>query len=92
MITAVVGLSSESIQVGTGVLVQMAWALFGLLIFLLQPIARLCHIEGHVVGAAAPWRHPDSQRGNMGRKTGKPAGGSMATIWSPRQRIRNLSK
>ena len=55
LIIAVVGLSSETIQVGTGVLVQMAWALFGLLIFLLQPIARLCHIEGHVVVAAAPW-------------------------------------
>lgn len=55
LITVLLGVSSESIQVGTGVLVQMTWALFSLLVFLLQPIARLCQIEGHVVGAGAPW-------------------------------------
>ena len=29
--------------------------LFSLLVFMLQPIARLCRVEGSVVGAAAPW-------------------------------------
>lgn len=55
LLATLLGASSASIQVGTELLAQMAWALFSLLVFLLQPIATLCRIEGRVVGAAAPW-------------------------------------
>jgi hypothetical protein len=55
LITLLLGANADSIRAGTDVLVQMAWALFSLLVFLLDPIARLCRIEGRVVGAAAGW-------------------------------------
>ena len=55
LITLLLGANEDSIRAGTDVLVQMAWALFSLLVFLLEPIARLCRIEGRVVGAAAGW-------------------------------------
>jgi hypothetical protein len=55
IVTTMLGASSAAIQMGTELLVQMAWALFNLLVFLLDPIARLCRIDGRVIGAAAPW-------------------------------------
>jgi hypothetical protein len=34
----------------------MTWALFHLLIFLMKPIAEVCHIDGErIFVAAAPW-------------------------------------
>lgn len=55
IITALLGASAAALQIGTDLLVRMTWALFSLLVFMLQPIARLCRVEGSVVGAAAPW-------------------------------------
>jgi len=56
VLTALIGTSSAAIRMGTDVLVQMTWALFHLLIFLMKPIAEVCHIDGEkVFVVAAPW-------------------------------------
>ena len=55
LMATLLGASAASIQVGTELLAQMAWALFSLLVFLLQPIATLCRIGPRVISAAAPW-------------------------------------
>ena len=56
ILTVLMGTSSAAIRMGTDVLVQMAWALFHLLIFLMKPIAEVCHIDGgRVFVIAAPW-------------------------------------
>ena len=56
VLTALIGTSSAAIRMGTDVLIQMTWALFHLLVFLMKPIAEVCHIDGEkVFAAAAPW-------------------------------------
>jgi len=56
VLTVLIGTSSAAIRTGTDVLVQMTWALFHLLIFLMKPIAEVCHIDGErIFAAAAPW-------------------------------------
>ncbi len=55
LITLLVGATTQTIQAGTDVLVQMTWALFSLLVFLMEPIARLCRIEGNILRVAAIW-------------------------------------
>ena len=56
ILTVLIGTSSAAIRMGTDVLVQMTWALFHLLIFLMKPIAEVCHIDGErIFVAAAPW-------------------------------------
>jgi hypothetical protein len=56
VLTVLIGTSSAAIRMGTDVLVQMTWALFHLLIFLMKPIAEVCYIDGEsIFVAAAPW-------------------------------------
>jgi hypothetical protein len=56
ILTALIGTSSAAIRMGTDVLVQMAWALFHLLVFLMKPIAEVCHLDGRkVFVVAVPW-------------------------------------
>lgn len=55
-LTALIGTSSAAIRLGTDVLVEMTWALFHLLLFLMKPIAEVCRIDSErIFAAAAPW-------------------------------------
>ena len=56
VLTALIGTSAAAIRTGTDVLVQMTWALFHLLVFLMKPIAGACRVDAErVFLAAAPW-------------------------------------
>ena len=56
LIAVVTAGSTEAVSLGTELLVQMTWALFSLLVFLMKPIARLCRIDpARVIASAAGW-------------------------------------
>jgi len=56
LIAVVTGGSTDAVSLGTDLLVQMTWALFSLLVFLMKPIAQLCRIDPErVFAAAATW-------------------------------------
>lgn len=54
-LAALLGATPSGIGLSTDLLVQMTWALFNLLVFLMPPIARLCRIDGSIGLAAGPW-------------------------------------
>ena len=56
LIAALSGGSAAAVRMSTEILVQMTWALFSLLVFLMKPIAEICRIDGKRIGVAAiPW-------------------------------------
>lgn len=56
LIAVVTSGALEAVKLATELLVQMTWALFGLLVFLMKPIASLCRIDpDRVFAASVPW-------------------------------------
>ena len=53
LIAALSGGSAAAVHMSTEILVQMTWALFSLLVFLMKPIAEICRIDGKRVGVTA---------------------------------------